>query len=313
MIAVPPSDTADAYRQASRAARVGIAANVLLVAAKFIGGILGHSTALVADAFHSLTDVVSSTGLAWSLRTAAKPADYDHPYGHGKVESIAASVIAGVLVLVVIGISYGAWGRLRHPEELKGPTALALVVALISIAIKEALFQYKISVGRRLDSASLIAEAWHHRSDAFSSIAATLGIGGAIAGGEHWRVLDPIAAFVVAGIMAVMAVGIFRRSTLELMDTQVSPETLEGIRKAAAAVPGVLLVEKTHARKSGLNILVEIHIEVDDQMTVRESHRLGHEVEVRIRRDVPRVERVLVHIEPHHAAIQEGRRPIDAR
>ncbi|MBI5395802.1 MAG: cation transporter [Verrucomicrobia bacterium] len=313
MIAVPPSDTADAYRQACRAARVGIIANAVLVVAKFVGGILGHSTALIADAFHSLTDVVSSTGLAWSLRTAAKPADPEHPYGHGKIESIAATVIAGVLLLVVIGISYGAWGRLQHPELLKGPTALALVVALVSIAIKEALFQYKLSIGRRLDSSSLIAEAWHHRSDAFSSIAATLGIGGAIAGGERWRVLDPIAAFVVAGIMSVMAVGIFRRSTLELMDTQVPAETLEKIRASAAAVPGVLLVEKTHARKSGLNILVEIHIEVDDHMTVRESHRLGHAVEVRVRRDVPRVEQVLVHIEPHHEASQEGRRPIDAR
>ena len=313
MIDVPASDSVDAYRQAARAARVGIAANALLVVAKFVGGIVGHSTALIADAFHSLTDVVSSTGLAWSLRTAAKPADHDHPYGHGKVENIAASVIAGFLLLVVIGISYGAWGRLQHPEELKGPTAIALVVALLSIAVKEALFQYKFAIGRRLDSSSLIAEAWHHRSDAFSSIAATLGIGGAIAGGERWRVLDPIAAFVVAGIMAVMAVSIFRRSTLELMDTQVPPETLEGIRRAAAAVPGVLLVETIHARKSGLNILVEIHIEVDDHMTVRESHRLGHEVEDRIRRDVPRVERVLVHIEPHHEASQEGRRPIQAQ
>jgi len=313
MIAVPASGSAEAYRQATRAARVGIAANVLLAGAKFTGGVLGHSTALIADAFHSLTDVVSSTGLAWSLRTAAKPADLDHPYGHGKIESIAASLIAGVLMLVVIGISYGAWDRLRHPALLQGPTALALVVALGSIAVKEALFQYKISIGRRLDSASLIAEAWHHRSDAFSSIAATLGIGGAIAGGQRWRVLDPLAAFVVAGIMAVMAVSIFRRSTLELMDTQVPPETLEAIRRSAAAVTGVLLVEKTHARKSGLNILVEIHIEVDDHMTVRQSHRLGHDVEERIRREVPRVEQVLVHIEPHHEASQEGRRPIDAR
>jgi cation diffusion facilitator family transporter len=306
---VPANDKSRAYDAASRAAGIGVGANIVLVVIKFFGGICGHSAALVADAVHSLTDVVSSTALVWSLRRAGQPADLDHPYGHGKIESITANVIAGVLLVVAGGIAWSAWYRIRHTEALEGPTGIALVVALISIGVKEALFQYKLRVGRKLNSSSLVAEAWHHRSDAFSSLAATLGIGGAIAGGVAWRILDPIAAFVVALIIGVMAVTIFRRSSLELMDTQVPADTLEEIRRAARQ-PGVLHVEKVFARKSGLNILVDVHLEVDDNMTVLASHRLGHEVERQVMRAVPQVIQVLVHVEPHQRAELEGRRPI---
>lgn len=308
---MPANNHPYAYDTASRAAGIGVGANIALVVVKLIGGIYGHSAALVADALHSLTDVVSSTALVWSLRRAGRPADHDHPYGHGKIESITASVIAGLLLAVAGGIAVGAWFRIRHVETLEGPTGIALVVALISIGVKEALFQYKLYIGRKLNSSSLIAEAWHHRSDAFSSIAAALGIGGAIVGGVPWRVLDPIAAFVVALIIGVMAIEIFRRSSLELMDTQLPADTLEKIRRAAAQ-PGVLHVEKVFTRKSGLNILVDVHLEVDDNMTVLESHRLGHEVEEQVMRAVPQVIQVLVHIEPHHRAVREGRRPIAA-
>lgn len=308
---MPANDNPHAYDAASRAAGIGVGANIVLVIVKLLGGIYGHSAALVADALHSLTDVVSSTGLVWSLRKAGQPADHDHPYGHGKIESITASVIAGVLLAVAGGIAVGAWHRIQHVETLEGPTGIALVVALISIGVKEVLFQYKLHVGQTLNSSSLIAEAWHHRSDAFSSLAATLGIGGAIAGGVPWRVLDPIAAFVVALIIAVMAVAIFRRSTLELMDTQLPADTLEKIRQAAAQ-PSVLHVEKVFTRKSGLNILVDVHLEVDDNMTVLESHRLGHRVEQQVMRVMPQVVQVLVHVEPHQTAEREGRRPVAA-
>ena len=305
------ADQAGNYQCAARAAKVGLAANFVLSVVKLIGGIWGHSTALVADACESFTDVFTSTGLVWSLRKASKPADSDHPYGHGKIENIASNVIASVLMAVSVAIGVGAWYRIRHAETLEGPTGLALVLALFSIVVKEALFQYKLRVGRKLNSSSLVAEAWHHRSDAFSSLAAALGIGGAIAGGPSWRILDPIAAFVVALIIAVMAVTIFRRSSMELMDTQVSDDTLEIIRRTAAQ-PGVLHVEKVFARKSGLNILVDVHLEVDDNMTVLASHRLGHEVEQQIMKAVPQVIQVLVHIEPHQRAEREGRRPIAA-
>ncbi|MCX6908867.1 MAG: cation diffusion facilitator family transporter [Verrucomicrobia bacterium] len=306
-----PVEQAGSYQRAARAARVGLAANLLLSVVKLVGGIGGHSTALIADAFESMTDVFTSSGLAWSLSRASKPADPEHPYGHGKIENIASNVIASVLMVVAVGIGVGAWQRIRHAETLEGPTGLALVLALFSIVVKEGMFQYKLHVGRKLNSSSLIAEAWHHRSDAFASLAATIGIGGAIAGGPSWRVLDPIAAFVVAIIIAVMGVTIFRRSSLELMDTQVPADTLEKIRQAAAQ-PGVLHVEKVFARKSGLNILVDVHLEVDDNMTVLASHRLGHEVEQQVMRAVPQVIQVLVHIEPHHRAEREGRRPIAA-
>ena len=304
-----PVERAGTYLRAARAAKVGLAANFFLSVVKLIGGIWGHSTALVADAFESFTDVFTSTGLVWSLRKASEPADREHPYGHGKIENIASNVIAGVLMAVAIGIGIGAWHRIRHADTLEGPTGLALVLALFSIVVKEALFQYKLRVGRKLNSSSLIDEAWHHRSDAFSSLAAALGIGGAIAGGVSWRILDPIAAFVVALIIGVMAVTIFRRSSLELMDTQVPADTLESIRRAAAQ-PGVLHVEKVFARKSGLNILVDVHLEVDDNMTVLASHHLGHEVERQVMRAVPQVIQVLVHVEPHQRAEREGRRPI---
>jgi cation diffusion facilitator family transporter len=310
---LPAADTPGSYQRASRAARAGVAANLLLSAVKFAGGIYGQSTALIADAFESLTDVFTSTGLAWSLRRAAKPADHDHPYGHGKMENIASTLIAGVLLIVAVAITIGAWDRVRHPEQLKGPTGIALIVSLAAIAVKEALFQYKMRVGRTLGSDSLVAEAWHHRSDAFSSMATTLGIGGAIVGGEHWRILDPIAAFAVSATIAWMALSIFRRSTLDLMDTQVPAALLDHIRETARVVPGVLEVEKVHARKSGIKVLVDIHVEVDDHMTVLDSHRLAHEVEERILGGVSQVEQVLVHIEPHQAAAERGRRPLQAR
>ena len=299
----------NSYHRAARAAQVGLAANFMLSAVKLAGGIWGHSAALVADACESFTDVFTSTGLVWSLRKASKPADSDHPYGHGKIENIASNVIASVLMVVSIAIGLGAWDRIRHADTLEGPTGIALVLALFSIAVKEGMFQYKLHVGRKLNSSSLIAEAWHHRSDAFSSLAAALRIGGSIAGGPSWRVLDPIPAFIVAIIIAVMGISIFRRSSLELMDTQVPADTLDLIRRTAAQ-PGVLQVEKVFARKSGLNILVDVHLEVDYDLTVLASHRLGHEVEKQVMQAVPQVTQVLVHIEPHQRAEREGRRPI---
>ena len=270
---------------------------------KTIIGVSGHSIALVADGVHTLSDTLTSIAVWVGLKVARRPADQTHPYGHGKAEPIAAKVVAIALFLVAGGIAFNSIRAIAAyfsgTGELAAPTALTLYAALLSIFVKEVLYQYQVRVGRKLASVALIADAWHHRSDALSSVAVAAGIAAAALGGEKWHWADEAAALMVAGFIVWIAWGLFKQSAAGLMDTLVSREIEDEIRSVARSVEGVMGVEKTFARRSGRNVLVDIHVEVDPQMTVEKGHEIASEVTHRLTETIPQVTHALVHIEPH--------------
>ncbi len=287
------------YRQAAFATWVCVGGNVVLGVAKLIAGIVGMSEALVADGAESLSDSLASLLVVFGLRTAGKPADAKHRYGHGKAEFIAAQAIGTVLLLAGLLIGYRGIVEIVQPTEGRFPKSFTIWV-VATIVGKEAMFQYKIRVGRRLKSESLIADAWHHRSDAITSIPALAGIGAALLLGKEWRIFDPLAAVVVGLIICGMGVYTFLRAGSALMDQAADSETLAAIRRVARGVPGVKDTEKLLTRRSGLETHMELHVEVDPAMTVRDAHEVARRVEETIRREVPGATHVTVHIEPYY-------------
>jgi cation diffusion facilitator family transporter len=287
------------YRQAAFATWVCIGGNVVLGVAKLIAGLLGTSEALVADGAESLSDSLASLLVVFGLRTAGKPADAKHRYGHGKAEFIAAQAIGTVLLLAGLLIGYRGISEIVHPTEGRFPRTFTIWFVVATIIGKEAMFQYKIRVGRRLKSESLIADAWHHRSDAITSIPALIGIGIALLNPE-WRVFDPLAAVVIGLIICGLGVYTFIRAGSALMDQAADAETIAAIRRVALSVPGVKDTEKLMTRRSGLETHMELHVEVDPAMSVRDAHKVAQQVEQTIRREVPGATHVTVHIEPYY-------------
>ena len=288
------------YKKAKIAAWVGIGGNTILGFIKLIFGITGSSAALVADGVHSFSDTISSLIVFRGLHVASRPKDQDHPYGHGKAESLAAGSVAGLLMVFAILIAHHAWGRLLNAERLLPPTKTTLAIAFFSFLVKEGMFRYKVKVAKRLSSSSLLADAWHHRSDAFSSLVVIVGIAGAIVGGPRWRILDPLAAVLVAVFIGGIGIKIFRKTSAELMDEAASGQLIKKVMTVAENTPGVLAVEKIYARKSGLNFIVDIHVEVNKGLSVQEGHAIATEVKNRICHKLPEVNSVLVHIEPYY-------------
>jgi len=295
------------YRQASFATWMTITANGLLGAAKVVAGIIGTSEALTADGAESLSDSLASLAVIWGLRAARKPADSKHRYGHGKAEFLAAGAIGAVLVLVAILIGYRGVSEILNPSKdaldpskIAFPKSYTIWFVVATIVIKEGMFQYKIRVGRRLKSESLVADAWHHRSDAISSVPTFAAIGLALLLGPAWRVLDPIGAVITAFIILGMGIYTFVRTSSALMDEVADPATLESIRRVADTVPGVRGTEKLLTRRSGLETHMELHVEVDPAMPVGTAHEIATKVSEAIRREVPGVTRVTVHIEPYY-------------
>ena len=288
------------YRQASFATWVCIGGNVVLGVAKLIAGIVGMSEALIADGAESLSDSLASLVVVGGLRTARKPPDDKHRYGHGKAEFIAAQAIGAVLLLAGILIGYRGISEIFWPTEGSFPKAFTIWFVLATIVGKEAMFQYKIRIGRRLKSESLIADAWHHRSDAITSIPALIGIGAALLLGPSWRIFDPLAAVIIGLIICGMGVYTFMRTASVLLDEAADAETLAAIRRAALSVPGVKDTEKLMTRRSGLETHMELHVEVDPAMSVRDAHAVAQQVEQTIRREVPGATHVTVHIEPYY-------------
>jgi len=288
------------YRQASFATWMTLAANGLLGAVKVVAGIIGTSEALTADGAESLSDSLASLAVIWGLRAARKPADAKHRYGHGKAEFLAAEAIGAVLVLVAVLIGYRGVTQILYPTQGAFPQGYTIWFVVATIVIKEGMFQYKIRVGRRLKSESLVADAWHHRSDAISSVPTFVAIGLALLLGPAWRVLDPIGAVITAFIILGMGIYTFVRTSSVLMDEAADPATLESIRRVADTVPGVRGTEKLLTRRSGLETHMELHVEVDPAMPVGTAHEIATKVSEAIRREVPGVTRVTVHIEPYY-------------
>jgi cation diffusion facilitator family transporter len=284
------------YRQGRRAAFLAVAISVSLGLIQFLGGYFGHSVALVSDAVHSLGDALTSGAVFAALFWAQQPADAEHPYGHTRAEAVAGSNVALVLVLLGLGVLWEALATLSVPSD--DPEWYTLVIACAGVLLKEGLYRYEIRVAQSTGSAAVKASAWDHRLDAVGSLAVLIGLALAHWGGPAWHAADHVAAFIVGLVIVWTGGRLFWRSLHELLDRQADPATLVAVRHEALAIPGVLGVEKLLVRKSGLEYLVDIHVEVDPELTVRESHEIGHAVKNRLMQRIVTVKDVLVHIEP---------------
>ncbi|MBI3881203.1 MAG: cation transporter [Verrucomicrobia bacterium] len=273
-----------------------MAVNTLLAGGKFLAGIFGHSHALVADAVESFADVLGSLIVWRSLVVAAKPADEDHPYGHGKAEPLAAAVISSMLLLAAAGIAAKALEGILNPHESPEPFTLAVLLGVI--LIKELLYRFAARVGHEEQSTVVKTDAWHHRSDAITSLAAAIGITVALIGGKDYARADDVAAIVAAGIIAWNGWQLLKPALSELMDTVPDPALRGRIAAIAEKVPDVRAVEKCLVRKMGYHLFVDMHVHVDPQMTVDRAHRVAHAVKDAVRKELPVVYDVLVHIEP---------------
>ncbi len=285
------------YKQAFFATWVGIVVNLFISVLKLIGGIIGQSSALIADGLESLSDIGTSLVLLVALKIAQRPADPNHPYGHGKAESLGSVVVAMTLIIVAVLIIWNGIGQLIT-KNYRVPTDIALWIAIISIIGKETLYQYKSRLARRINSSSLLADAWHHRSDAFSSIATVAAIAAAMYWGESFAWIDPAAAILIGLIIAFIGVKTFITTSSELMDEQGSPELIDRIRQISSEENGVLAVEKIRVRKSGVTYQIDLHLEVAPEMPVIESHAIGHQVQRKLVAQLDGVTSVLVHVEP---------------
>jgi cation diffusion facilitator family transporter len=280
-----------------RATFTGLAMNAVLSGAKFAAGIAGHSHALVADAVESLADIVSSIIVWRGLVVAAAPADEKHPYGHGKAEPLAAAVVSTMLLLAAGWIVVGAVRSVMQPHP-EAPAPFTLLVLGAVIVIKECLFRFVRREAASVQSTAVRTDAWHHRSDAITSLAAATGISVALIGGKGYEAADDVAAIVAAGVIAWNGRRLLRPALDELMDTAPDPEVVGEIRRVAEVVSGVVCVEKCLVRKVGYDYFVDMHVQVDPQMTVQHSHDIAHDVKDKIRGQIPAVRDVLVHIEP---------------
>ena len=298
-----PTDTKSGARERSiyLVTLYGAIANIVLCAAKLAAGILGRSSAMIADGVHSLSDLITDFIVIAFVRISSKPQDRGHEYGHGKYETLATTIIGLMLLFVGLGILWNSvtqiWACLNG-ETLTSPGWIAFAAAIVSIVVKELLFQYTRREGRRLDSQAVIANAWHHRSDAFSSIGTAIGIGGALVLGPHWTVLDPIAALIVSLLIIHAAIGQLRPSLGELVDNSLPEATEEEIRRAILSCQGVSDPHNMRTRKIGNRASVEVHIRMDGRMTLNEAHNRTTEVEHRIKELLGNNTFVMIHVEP---------------
>jgi len=275
---------------------LGLAVNAILTLAKLVAGIFGHSHALVADAVESMADVFSSIIVWRGLVVAAEPADADHPYGHGKAEPLAAAVVSTILLLAAGWIAIQALREIAEPHLAPRPFTLAVLA--LTVAIKEGLFRFVLRESITVESSAVQTDAWHHRSDAITSLAAAIGISVALIGGKGYESADDVAAVMAAAIIARNGWRLLRPALDELMDTAPAPEVVERIRRIAETISGVDRIEKCIVRKMGYYYYVDMHLEVDPQMTVERAHQIAHEVKDKVRDQFTRVRDVLVHVEP---------------
>lgn len=280
-----------------RWAQAGLLVNALLVLVKLIAGIIGHANALVADAIESSADIFSSLIVWLGLSIAARPADEDHPYGHGKAEPLAAAVVSLMLLGAAVGISIMAIREIVTPHHLPAP--FTLFVAAGVIIIKEALYQRVSRVGREVGSPAVAADAWHHRADAISSLAAFIGISIALWGGRGWEAADDWAALVAALLVAINGVRTLRPAISALMDEAPDSTVKERALQAALRVPGVQHIENLNVRSSGLGFYVDLHAQANPSMSLEQAHEIAAKVKYSILEAVPRVLSVLVHMEPY--------------
>ncbi|MFM6947256.1 MAG: cation diffusion facilitator family transporter [Flavobacteriales bacterium] len=282
--------------QAKRAALLSLITNFLLAIVKGLGGLIGHSDALIADAIESCADIFSSFLVLLGLQYAHKPADEDHPYGHGKAEPLITFAVVGFLLISATIIAVESIRHLNEPQEQ--PEFFTLYILGAIILIKELSYRYVYRKGVLTHSTSLKADAWHHRSDAISSLIAFLGILSTFLFGKGFEKADDWAALIAALFIVYNAYRIFRPALGEIMDEHTHHEFIEEIRIAAKEVPGVIDIEKCWARKNGMTYVVDLHLELNGELTVTEGHGISHDLKDHLMAQFPSITDVLIHIEP---------------
>ena len=291
----------DRTKNIYRVTVVGSVINVVLLLFKFVAGIIGHSAAMLADAVHSLSDFVTDVIVLVFIRISGKPQDKSHDYGHGKYETLAMTLIGVALLLVALGILNSGAMKIKlwlDGEQLEAPGTIALWAALLSVVLKEGVYRYSMIKAHQLNSPAVEANAWHHRSDALSSIGTAVGIGGAIFLGQRWTVLDPIASVVVGIFIVKVSVSLLRRGIGDLLEQSLPDAVEEEILQMVAALPGLSKPHDLRTRRIGNHYAIELHILMDGNITLREAHDKASEVEETLKSHYGQETHVAVHVEP---------------
>ena len=291
-----PHASVNNLQTGARIALFGLAVNIMLASVKMLAGFFGNAYVLIADGIESAMDVGGSIVIWGGLKVAARPPDRTHPYGHGKAEPIAAVIVAIGVLAAALGLAIQSVREIFLPHH--GPAPYTLVVLIVAVIVKEILYRYVIRFGRSVESTAVQTDAWHHRTDAITSIAAFIGISVALVGGEPWQSADDWAALFACALIGANGYRLLRPALYEIMDTAPGGKIVRSIRRAARSVPGVMQVEKCRVRKMGLDFYVDLHVGVKDSISVREGHEIAHQVKAAIQQNDSRVADVLVHIEP---------------
>ncbi len=295
------------YKESNRISLITIIGNIILTIVKLVAGIISNSTAMIADAVHSGSDIISTVAVMIGMNISEKPADREHPYGHEKAESIMAKILALLLFITALGIGVAAVKTILS-GDIRVPGTFALYAAVLSIGVKEWMYRITINTADKIKSTSMKADAWHHRSDAISSIAALIGIAGARLG---IPVLDPIAGLSVAVFIIKISFDIYMQAVKELMDTAASPEVIDKILRTIAGVDGVMNIHAINTRMHGARIYVDIKICVNRFLSVYEGHDISHKVKDAIMENVDDVKNVLVHVNPCFNTDDEGNKTLE--
>jgi cation diffusion facilitator family transporter len=294
-----PQASVNNLQTGARIALFGLAINIMLASVKMLAGFFGNAYVLIADGIESAMDVGGSIVIWGGLKVAARPPDRTHPYGHGKAEPIAAVIVAIGVLAAALGLAIQSVREIFLPHH--GPAPYTLVVLIVAVIVKEILYRYVIRFGRSVESTAVQTDAWHHRTDAMTSIAAFIGISVALIGGEAWQSADDWAALFACALIGTNGYRLLRPALFEIMDTAPRGKIVDSVRNAAAAVPGVIEVEKCLIRKMGLDFYVDLHVGVNGSISVHEGHEIAHQVKAAIQQGDSRIADVLVHIEPAKA------------
>ena len=290
------NDPAGNMQTGARAALAGMLVNVVFAAAKISAGLFGNSYVLIADGIESALDIAGSVVIWGGLKFASRPPDETHPYGHGKAEPLAAGIVAAGVLLASVGLAIQSVREIFTPHH--GPAPFTLVVLVLVIVVKEFLYRVVMRIGKDVESSAVQTDAWHHRADALTSVAAFIGISVALIGGEKWYSADDWAALFACGVIAFNGWRLLFPALHEMLDTAPRGEIVATIEKAAVSVPGVLDVEKCLVRKMGIYFYVDLHVGVDGAISVRDGHDIAHSVKDAIKETDARIVDVLVHVEP---------------
>lgn len=283
-------------KNAIRTSYFSIIGNFILAIIKWVAGYFGNSYALIADAIESTTDILASILVLIGLKVSIRPADENHPYGHGRIEPLVTFIVVGFLIISATIIAYESIDNIRTPHEL--PEKWTLLVLVGIIIWKEASYQYVVRKSDETKSTSLKADAWHHRSDAITSVTAFIGISIALIFGEGYETADDWAALFAAAFILYNSYRIFRPALGEIMDENLNEDIIIEVRNIAQKVVGVIDTEKCYARKTGLKYFVDLHIIVDSEISVKKGHDIAHELKDKLKEEIPEIANVLIHVEP---------------